>query len=103
MTPFWNKNQGRSTEYEAVLARAFPNYNSSSDGFLTYRPDVVINSYRPCRILAANSPNIEDINTAIRRDAHVFEFTAIKDLDSTKIQGYLKTKIQNYIEVVREQ
>jgi hypothetical protein len=72
-------------------------------GFLSYRPDYVVKTYSPCSILTAPTGNIEDINEAIRRDAHVLEFTAIKSFTGGAAQAYLKGKLPNYVEVVREQ
>ncbi len=48
----------------------------SSQGFLTYRPDLVVAPYKPCSILDASGKDINLINLAIKRQANVFEFTS---------------------------
>lgn len=100
---FWTQGQTRSVDYEDALRRIYSNYNVSGEGFLSYRPDLVLAPYTPCSILSAQTGNIEHINAAIKREAHVFEFTAIKTFSVPAVSGYLKQKLQNYVEVIRQQ
>lgn len=100
---FWSMGQKRSTMYEPVLQQLLGDFNQGGSGFLGYRPDKIVTSYVPCSILSAASSSIDDINNAIYRDAHVFEFTAIEKLSADLVQGYLRAKLPNYVEVVREQ
>jgi hypothetical protein len=100
---FWALGQGRAQVYEDVLRGIYPDYNSCAPGSLTYRPDRVITPFTPCSILAAESGNSDDINKSIRREAHVFEFTAVKDLTVEAVRKYLAAKLPNYVTVTREQ
>jgi hypothetical protein len=100
---FWSLGQRRSVVYEPILSRLQARYNQTSAGFLSYRPDLVISQFAPCSILSAASNGINDINSAIRRNAHTFEFTAIDDMTTAKIKGYLGMKLKNYAEVTQEQ
>lgn len=100
---FWSQGQTRSGEYESALSRLFANYNTGAAGFLTYRPDVVIAPFVPCSILGAPTGNIEHINGAIQRNAHVFEFTAIANVSGAAVKAYLALKLPNYVSIVREQ
>ena len=43
---FWSKGQVRSVDYEAALRDIRPTYNRRDTGFLTYRPDLVLEPYR---------------------------------------------------------
>jgi hypothetical protein len=103
LNKFWALGQGRAQAYEDALRAIYSDYNMGAPGFLTYRPDRVITAFSPCSILAAESANSDDINTSIRRDAHAFEFTAVKDLSVEAIQKYLALKLPNYVIVTREQ
>lgn len=100
---FWNLGQRRSTLYEPVLTRLLPGYNENQPGFLGYRPDYVVAQYKPCSILGASAADIGAINSAIYRDAHAFEFTAMDQLTTGNMQTYLKMKLPNYVNIVREQ
>ena len=100
---FWQLGQRRSVAYEPVLTRLLPGYNQTQQGFLTYRPDYVVSPYRPCSILAAGSADIARVNDSIKRDAHVFEFTAMDHFSTTGVRTYLQQKLPNYVEIVREQ
>jgi len=102
-TAFWSAGQVRSHDYERSLKAIYNSYNTSSQGFLQYRPDLIIEPYSPCAI--SSSPSSEDsaINDTIRRSAVVCEFTASKDFNITAIQTYMARKITNYIEVLQEQ
>jgi len=100
---FWNLGQRRSTVYEPILSRLQPQYNQTSPGFLSYRPDYVVNGFSPCSILSATSNDIDHINKAIKRKAHVFEFTAIDNPTTVNIRTYLTSKLKNYVQVVQEQ
>jgi hypothetical protein len=43
------------------------------------------------------------IRQAIRRAAHVFEFTAIGSTDAALLSQYLSNKLVNYVEIIQEQ
>ena len=100
---FWKKGQVRNSDYEKPLKAIFPTYNTNSTGFLSYRPDYVIEPYTPCSILKSKDRNIDSINNSIKRNANVIEFTAIKELDIDKIILYLEKKITNYIDILEKQ
>jgi hypothetical protein len=103
LTEFWNRGQSRSAIYEPRLAVFIPEYNRSAAGFLTYRPDAIIVPFHPCSILNSISADQTAINTAIRRDAHVFEFCALASPDAASIRNYLRNKLPNYVSVTQEQ
>jgi hypothetical protein len=103
LTDFWHSGQSRSRDYEGRLRVILPGYNTGGTGFLTYRPDYIVTPFRPCSILEASSVDGMAINTAIRRDAHVYEFVAIADPTSREIQNYLRAKVRNYVSIVQEQ
>lgn len=100
---FWSRGQNRSTVYEPVLARILPGYNQGAAGFLGFRPDLTVTPFTPCSILSARTDETDDINTAIYRDAHVMEFTAIQGAFVENIRTYLRGKLPNYVRVTREQ
>ncbi len=100
---FWKMGQVRSTVYEKRLSDILPDYNKNADGFLSYRPDLTIIPFQPCSILKSGSPDQVAINTAIRRDAHVFEFCALNSVDGNAIQNYLSKKLPNYVAITQEQ
>jgi hypothetical protein len=100
---FWQLGQRRSVAYEPVLSRLLPGYNQTQPGFLSYRPDFIASPYKPCSILAAGSEDINRINDVIKREAHVFEFTAVDQFTLVNATNYLRQKLTNYVEVVREQ
>lgn len=101
---FWAKGSVRNNDYESQLKRIFPSYNTSGSGFLSARPDLIISDYVPCTVLLAANERPETINTAIRREANVVEFTAIKDFTPQKLISYLgSNKIKNYVNAVQEQ
>lgn len=100
---FWARGQARSTIYEPRLSTLIPEYNRSSAGFLTYRPDAAITAFHPCSILNFMSDDQTEINAAIRRDAHVFEFSAFAEPTPAAIQTYLKGKLINYVKITQEQ
>lgn len=100
---FWRLGQTRSTVYEKALRSTLPGYNSSAAGFLQYRPDFIVNPFRPCSVVSAISNEIDAINSTIRREAHVFEFTAIKAYSDAKVSSYLASKLPNYVQVTQEQ
>ena len=89
--------------YEAALRTVLPGYNSSSEGFLSYRPDYVVVPFRPCSVLTAISDNIDAMNTAIRRDAHVFEITALNAYTPALVRAYMASKLPNYVNITQEQ
>jgi hypothetical protein len=100
---FWALGQRRSVAYEPKLTNLLPGYNQTQQGFLSYRPDFIVSPYKPCSILAAGSDDIDRINAIIKRQAHVFEFTAMDQFTLGNVQSYLKQKLPNYVEIVREQ
>ena len=100
---FWARGQARSTIYEPRLSALIPEYNRSASGFLIYRPDAIITPFHPCSILNSISDDQTAINAAIKRDAHVFEFSAFVDPGSASIISYLKGKLTNYVKITQEQ
>ena len=100
---FWAQGQTRAGGYEAALARVLAGYNTTASGFLTYRPDYVVTDFKPCSILEAASDDQAAINAAIRRDAHVLEFTAQRALSAATVRTYLEGKLPNYVRVTQEQ
>lgn len=102
LNSFWSKGQMRSHDYESSLKKIFPSYNMTSQGFLSYRPDVVIEPYTPCAMFSAVNKTERGINSAIKRDAHTIEFTAIQDFKPDKILGYLKKKVGNYLDILEQ-
>lgn len=103
LSAFWAGGQGRAHIYETALRAVLPGYDTGGDGFLSYRPDFVVNPFKPCSIVTALSEEQMAINAAIRRDAHVFEFTALKTYSSDAVRGYIAGKFANYVEVTQEQ
>lgn len=101
--PFWAKGQERALEYEGILRALFPAYNTGAPGFLRCRPDLVLSDYTPCSVLGAVAETAEAVTSAIRRSARAFEFTTLKDPSKDGVVNYLKTKVENYVEVVRDQ
>lgn len=100
---FWAQGQVRSTIYESALREILPGYNSSSEGFLRYRPDYIVKAFRPCSIVEAVGDSQEAINAAIRRDAHVFEFTAMNSYSESAVMTYIAAKLDNYVQITQEQ
>lgn len=103
MGEFWAAGQSRAQQYEGSLKEIFPNYNTNSDGFLTYRPDLVLEPYRKCELSISEDDADASINQAIRREAIACEFTSLKDFSMAGIQGYMNRKIMNYVEILQEQ
>jgi hypothetical protein len=82
----------------------FPTYNTKAGGFMSARPDLVLNDYKPCSVLAARDGELEAINSVVRREANAVEFTAIRDFTFPKLINYLhEHKIPNYIAATQEQ
>lgn len=103
-TAFWAKGIVRSHDYELQLKKLYPFYNSKSGGFLSARPDLVLSDYKPCSVLTAASDELDEINTAVRREGNAVEFTAIRDFTFSKLVTYLREKkINNYISATQEQ
>ena len=100
---FWSRGQSRSGLYESRLSSLLEEYNRGSEGFLTYRPDVVVVPFRPCSILQSESDAVDAMNGAIQRNAHVFEFAAIQSASQASIKMYLKGKLPNYVSITQEQ
>ena len=103
LAPFWGAGQPRAGQYENALKKVLPGYDSRAEGFLTYRPDYVVNAFRPCAVADAVSNTNGAIRAAIRRDAHVFEFTALAQPSVAGIKTYLKDKLLNYVHLTQEQ
>jgi hypothetical protein len=51
----------------------------------------------------AVSDDPQAITAAIRRDAHVFEFTALNAYSDLAVRNYLVGKLPNYVQVTQEQ
>lgn len=101
---FWAKGGVRNHDYEAKLKQMFPSYNTKGAGFLSARPDLVIEDYVPCSVLRSPNADGAALNAAVRREANVVEFTAIKDFEFPKLVSYLREhKLGNYIAAVQEQ
>lgn len=102
-TTFWAAGQIRAHDYERKLRIFYPNYNTSTPGFLQYRPDLTLESYSPCHITSSTSDSDEHINDKIRRHALVCEFTASKEFSLLALQSYMSRKLPNYVEILQEQ
>jgi hypothetical protein len=100
---FWSQGQTRSVIYEPVLAKVLTTYNVGTTGSLGFRPDFVDTPFTPCSILSAQSNAQADVNSAIRRNANLFEFTAAAALRTASIQEYLRAKLENYVFITQEQ
>jgi hypothetical protein len=100
---FWAAGQSRAQQYEGALKELFQNYNTNNKGFLTYRPDLVLESYRTCELSLSENEEDASINQAIRREAIACEFTSLKDFNLAAIQTYMNRKITNYVEILQEQ
>lgn len=103
VTPFWNAGQPRAGQYEAALKQILSGYDSHAEGFLTYRPDYVVAPFRPCAVADAVNNTNDAIRAAIRRQAHVIEFTALAQPTVAGIKTYLRDKLRNYVHVTQEQ
>ena len=101
--PFWAQGLTRSRTYETALKQVLKGFDTSSESFLTYRPDYVVQPYRPCSVVEAVRDDPEAITAAIRRDAHVFEFTALNAYSDVTVRNYLAAKLPNYVQVTQEQ
>lgn len=100
---FWGAGQPRAAQYEGVLKQVLPGYDSRAEGFLHYRPDFVISPFRPCGVTGALNNTNDAIRKAIRREAHVFEFTALAQPSVAGIKNYLREKLPNYVDLTQEQ
>lgn len=97
---FWKSGANRANKYEAILKKHFDNYNKAFSKDTNKRPDLLISEYIPCSILSAISK--DNIKDCIKRTCHAVEITSIKDSDSIKVKDYLKKKLPNYIELIKE-
>jgi hypothetical protein len=102
LTGFWSEGQGRSTTYEPVLRSLVPRYDKAAPLFGTNRPDLVVRDYVPCAVTRAKSEKADSISNAIKRDAHMIEFTAQKAPSGKTLKTYLATKVPNYVRVTQE-
>lgn len=100
---FWGKGQGRSRDYEDAMRRIWSGYNQRGSGFLAYRPDLVVEDYVPCSVVEAVSSDHEAVSAAIRRRTHALEVTAQQSPTLASVQGYLATKLPNYVRVMKDQ
>lgn len=101
---FWGKGAPRSHDYEAQLKGFYPSYNTKSGGLKSARPDLVISDFIPSSVLASATADPTAINAAIKREANMVEFTAIKDFTFAKLQKYIsEQKISNYVQATQEQ
>lgn len=103
LSTFWNGGQTRSTIYEPALKNVLPKYNIGGSGFLNYRPDFIVKNFQPCSIARARGDSNKEIRAAIKREAHVWEFTALGKPDGVSIQSYLEGKLPNYVTLTQEQ
>lgn len=103
LTGFWGAGQPRAGQYEGALKIVLPGYDSRTEGFLTYRPDFVVSAFRPCAVTGALNNTNDAIRKAIRREAHVFEFTALAQPSVAGIRTYLRDKLPNYVHLTQEQ
>ena len=97
---FWKSGANRANKYEAILKNHFPKYNKVFSNDTNKRPDILISEYVPCSILSAVGK--ENIKECIKRTCHAVEITSIKDVEEIKVKDYLKKKLPNYIELVKE-
>lgn len=101
---FWGAGMGRSQTYEPLLRTLLPTYNtgsSTSSGFLTKRPDLVVADFSPCSLLSATSR--AQVTKAIARTANVMEFTAQKSVTVDSVRNYLASKMPVYVSVTQDQ
>jgi hypothetical protein len=104
LSSFWGAGQPRANAYETSLRRVLPGYDShQGEGFLNVRPDFVVSPFRPCAVTSAVDDSNAAIRRSIRRDAHVFEFTALAQPSVTGIRTYLRGKLPNYVRLTQEQ
>jgi hypothetical protein len=103
LTAFWSLGARRSVEYESKLKQIYPDFDKATGGFLTYRPDLTIKDYEPCTVLNAVNATSDAINASIKRQAHVFEFTAVNALSDQALKTYLEVKLPNYVAVMQNQ
>ena len=99
---FWSAGQGRAAVYEAVLRTILPGYNIGGMGFTRFRPDHIVEGFKPCAVSSAISDDVGAINIAIRREAHALEFTAQVSPTLQSLKTYLATKLPNYVELTQE-
>lgn len=100
---FWAKGQTRANDYESILRKLLPGYDTTAKGMLAYRPDYIIEPFIPCAVTSAISSDIDAIHAAIQRRAHLFEFTAQHAPSKNSIRDYLQQKLQNYATITQEQ
>jgi len=104
MKDFCDAGQGRSKDYERVLASRFGTYSHGLAVWGSLRPDVIFDEYRPCAVTMAYAPDPaalgEAIKKAIRRECHVAEFTAHLQSDLRGLGEYLRKKVLNYADLL---
>jgi len=104
MKDFCDAGQGRSKDYERVLASRFGAYSHGLAVWGSLRPDVIFDEYRPCAVTMASAPDPaalgEAIKKAIRRECHVAEFTAHLQSDLRGLGEYLRKKVLNYADLL---
>lgn len=99
---FWKKGAVRASQYEGVLKNRYPGYNHAFCTGFSKRPDILISPYTACSVLSANSNDVTRINQNISRSCHAVELTTINNATDKEVIRYLNTKIQNYIELLKE-
>jgi hypothetical protein len=92
-TTFWASATTRANVYEAVLQRFYPTYNTRHNASLASRPDLVVSPYVPASIIQQG---------ALRRTAHLIEFTSLKVPDAKSLHNYLGLKLPNYVQMTQE-
>jgi hypothetical protein len=103
LAAFWGAGQPRAGQYEGALKQVLPGYDLRAEGFLHYRPDFVVSPFRPCAVAGALNNTNDAIRKAIRRETHVFEFTALAQPSVAGIKTYLRDKLANYVHLTQEQ
>lgn len=103
LNAFWGQGQVRSRQYEGALRAMLPGYDSVSTGFLTYRPDYVVEPYSVASVSEAIAPTNEAVRAAIKRRGNVFEFTTAASAHHRSIRDYLLHKLPNYAFITQEQ
>lgn len=100
---FWSQGQSRSVAYEKQLKSLLTNYNVTTPGFGSARPDYVVEDFVPCSLSNAASSDKSAIEKAIQRNAHAMEFTAQENPSATSLANYLKGKLPGYVTATQDQ
>lgn len=100
---FWGQGQSRSVAYEQQLKSILTNYNVTTPGFGSARPDYVVEDFVPCSLSSAANADKNAIEKAIQRNAHAMEFTAQANPTATTLANYLKVKLPGYVSATQDQ